>query len=71
MGDRKMLKTIKHQVRGTVYGFLLATVLWGVLLFPHTQFRISASNVPVEQQLAQDQSVSLAKLMPPTKPVQK
>lgn len=62
------MKVVKYHVRGAVYGFLLATLLWGVILYPHTQFRIQTSNMPVEQQLAQDQSVSIAQLMPKDKP---
>lgn len=64
-----MLKTIKYQLRGAVYGSLITMVVMGFILYPHTTFRIQASNQPPEQQLAMDQSAVLAAVMPQVKPL--
>lgn len=43
-----MFRTLRYQLRGMVYGFLLATIVWGFVLAPHTKFEISATNRPAE-----------------------
>jgi hypothetical protein len=63
-----MNKAIKHHVRGAIYGFLVATLFYGYLLYPHTQFRIQATNQDHEQLTAMDTAETLAAVMPQVKP---
>lgn len=42
------MKAFKYQLRGMLYGFVLATILYGIILAPHTKFEISATNRSAE-----------------------
>ena len=62
------MKILKYHLRGAIYGFLLATIFYGFLLYPHTQFRIQATNQNTDQLTAMDTAESLAMVMPQVKP---
>lgn len=66
-----MNKAIKHHIRGAIYGSLLTLIAMGFVLYPHTSFRIQATNQPAEQLAAIDTAASLAAVMPSVKPAVK
>lgn len=63
------MKVIKYYLRGAIIGSLLTLIVMGFVLYPHTTFRIQATNQPNDQLAAMDTAASLAAVMPPVKPL--
>lgn len=60
-----MLKYIKRTMRDVAIGAALALAGVSYFALPHVDWRIHAGNRPEEIAKAADQSVAMAKLLPP------